>query len=101
MRQWLMLVGSSEFIHKARKYRKALGGGMRQVGFLAAAGLEALKLIARLEEDHNNARYLAESLNELPGLSVDLEKLHKNIKKIYTTRTRKNSAELVYDDETS
>ena len=95
-----MLVGSSEFIHKARKYRKALGGGMRQVGFLAAAGLEALKLIARLEEDHKNARYLAESLNELPGLSVDLEKVQTNIVIVDTTGTGKNSAEFVEEAAT-
>lgn len=74
-----LLVGSNEFINKARKYRKALGGGMRQAGILAAAGLESLRLIGRLKEDHSNARYLAESLNGLFGLRVDLDKVHTNI----------------------
>ena len=68
---------------------------MRQVGFLAAAGLEALKLVDRLEEDHKNARYLAESLNELPGLSVDLKKVQTNIVIVDITGTGKNSAEFV------
>jgi len=95
-----MLAGSSEFISKARKYRKALGGGMRQVGFLAAAGLEALKLVDRLEEDHKNARYLAESLNELPGLSVDLKKVQTNIVIVDITGTGKNSAEFVREAAT-
>ena len=74
-----VLAGEREFIDRARKYRKALGGGMRQAGFLAAAGLEALKLVSRLEEDHHNARYLAESLNEIEGLYVDLDKVQTNI----------------------
>src|SRR5262249_8678665 len=58
-----MLAGSKAFIDKARVYRKALGGGMRQAGVLAAAGLIALeKMPARLREDHENARVLAEGL---------------------------------------
>ena len=75
-----MLVGSREFIEKARVYRKLLGGGMRQVGVLGAAGLIALeKSPARLHEDHANARYLAEKLAELPGIKVDLRKVQTNI----------------------
>jgi len=59
-----MLVGSREFIDRARIYRKLYGGGMRQVGVLAAAALVALeKSPARLHEDHANARYLAEALS--------------------------------------
>ena len=59
-----MLVGSAEMMEQARIYRKALGGGMRQVGVLAAAGLIALeKMPARLHEDHANARLLAEALS--------------------------------------
>ena len=69
-----MLVGSREFIDRARVYRKLYGGGMRQVGVLAAAGLVALeKSPARLHEDHANARYLAEGLARLPGISVDCQ----------------------------
>jgi threonine aldolase len=67
-----MLVGSAEFIEKARRVRKMLGGGMRQVGILAAAGLYALEHhIERLAEDHENAQILAQALREIPrcGLS--------------------------------
>jgi len=62
-----LLTGSRNFIEKARVYRKALGGGMRQAGILAAAGLIALEQMpARLAEDHANARFLAEGLATLP-----------------------------------
>jgi threonine aldolase len=68
-----VLVGSKAFIWKARRARKLLGGGMRQVGILAAAGLVALRdgdagMIDRLAEDHANARFLAEALAEIPGI---------------------------------
>ena len=60
-----MVAGSKDFIQKARKYRKMLGGGMRQAGIIAAFGLVALesKWIQRLSEDHKNAQNLAEGLN--------------------------------------
>jgi threonine aldolase len=75
-----MLVGSREFIEKARVLRKLFGGGMRQVGVLAAAGLIALeKSPLRLHEDHANARYLAEGLARIPGVQVDLAKVRTNI----------------------
>jgi threonine aldolase len=75
-----MLVGSREFIDKARIVRKLVGGGMRQAGVLAAAGLIALEESpARLHEDHANARVLAEGLARLPGISVDLKKVQTNI----------------------
>lgn len=75
-----MLVGSRGFIDQARKYRKALGGGMRQAGILAAAGLIALeKMPARLHEDHANAKYLAAELAKLPGLKVDAASVQTNI----------------------
>ena len=67
-----MLVGSGELIERARIYRKALGGGMRQAGILAAAGLIALnEMPKRLGEDHANARFLAEKLAELPEVEID------------------------------
>ena len=64
-----VLCGSKEFIEKARRIRKMLGGGMRQVGILAAAGLVALEsMVDRLEEDHQRAKILAERLSEIKGI---------------------------------
>jgi threonine aldolase len=75
-----MLVGSKAFIDKARVFRKALGGGMRQAGVLGAAGLIALeKMPARLQEDHDNARLLAEGLAEIRGIKIDARKVRTNI----------------------
>jgi threonine aldolase len=75
-----MLVGTEEFIARARATRKALGGGMRQAGCLAAAGLIALdEMTARLSEDHANARLLAEALAPLPGVELDLNLVQTNI----------------------
>lgn len=66
-----MLVGTAEAIVRARLYRKRLGGGMRQAGILAAAGLIALEeMPKRLDEDHRNARFLAEELGRIPGIRV-------------------------------
>ena len=75
-----MLLGPRAFIEEARVWRKMLGGGMRQAGVLAAAGLVALEESpARLVEDHANARRLAEGLAELPGLNIDPERVETNI----------------------
>jgi len=75
-----LLVGSEELMARARLFRKALGGGMRQAGILAAAGLIALeKMPARLHEDHANARLLAEALKNLEGISLDLKSVETNI----------------------
>jgi threonine aldolase len=75
-----MLAGSRDFIREARSWRKRLGGGMRQVGVLAAAGLVALEESPpRLVEDHANARRLAAGLAELPGVAVDLGRVQTNI----------------------
>jgi len=75
-----MLCGSTQFMKKARRFRKMLGGGMRQTGWLAACGLVALSQqnIARLADDHANARLLAEGLSRLDGFSVDLERTQTN-----------------------
>lgn len=71
-----MLAGSKEFIQRARKYRKLMGGGMRQIGILAAAGIIALeKMTDRLYEDHENAKYLAEELSKFPGVKVKTDRL--------------------------
>ena len=75
-----LLVGSKEFITSARSVRKALGGGMRQAGILAAAGLIALeKSPGRLHEDHENARFLAEGLTQVPGVKLDMTTVQTNI----------------------
>jgi threonine aldolase len=75
-----MLLGRREFIEEARAWRKLLGGGMRQVGVLAAAGLIALEETPKhLHEDHANARRLAEGLAELPGVKIDPERVVTNI----------------------
>jgi threonine aldolase len=75
-----MLVGSRELIERARIYRKALGGGMRQAGILAAAGLIALEeMPKRLHEDHANARLLAERLADLREVDIELASVQTNI----------------------
>lgn len=75
-----ILAGSKSFIQKARKGRKLMGGGMRQAGVLAAAGLIALKeMIEPLKEDHSNARIMAEELSKIPGIVVNLEDVHINM----------------------
>jgi threonine aldolase len=75
-----VICGSAEFIGKARRVRKMLGGGMRQAGIIAAAGIVALEtMVDRLAEDHANARALAEGLAKLPGLTIDLGSVQTNI----------------------
>ncbi|GJP46955.1 hypothetical protein CLOM_g6192 [Closterium sp. NIES-68] len=75
-----VIVGSTEFIAKARRLRKALGGSMRQVGVLAAAGLVALQeSVPRLIRDHQRAMQLAEGLDTLDGLAVDVSTVDTNI----------------------
>ena len=72
--------GSAEDVEEAKRWRKRLGGGMRQVGVLAAAGLIALdQMVDRLPEDHANARTLAEGLSELPGVRCDLSRVQTNL----------------------
>jgi threonine aldolase len=75
-----MVVGPREFIERARVYRKMFGGGMRQVGVIAAAGLVALeKSPGRLKEDHANAKFLAERIAKIRGLQIDPAKVRSNI----------------------
>jgi len=75
-----ILTGSKEFIKRARKNRKMLGGGMRQAGILAAAGIIALEnMVERLEEDHKNARILGEGLADISGIKVDLATIQTNM----------------------
>ena len=89
-----MLVGSRKFIDDARACRKALGGGMRQAGILAAAGLIALeKHTARLKDDHENAKFLAEGLARIPGIKIDPASVVTNILIFDITATGMGSTE--------
>ena len=75
-----VVCGSEEFILRARRMRKQLGGGMRQCGIIAAAGIYALdNMIDRLADDHSNAQRLAEGLNAIDGLEVESERVHTNM----------------------
>ncbi len=75
-----VVCGSAAFVERARRVRKMVGGGMRQAGILAAAGLVALeRMVDRLADDHANARTLAEALASLPSLAVDLASVQTNI----------------------
>lgn len=75
-----MLVGTEDFIKKARKKRKLMGGGMRQIGILGAAGVIALKeMRLRLIEDHENALYMASELEKIPGIEVLKDNLDINM----------------------
>ncbi|MBW8039665.1 MAG: low-specificity L-threonine aldolase [Planctomycetes bacterium] len=72
--------GSSDFIAEARRNRKVLGGGMRQAGIIAAAGIVAMEqMVERLKEDHANARRLAEGIDQIEGLSIDVAASKTNI----------------------
>lgn len=75
-----LLCGSEEFAKRARKIRKMLGGGMRQAGIIAAAGIAAIeKGIARLAEDHTTAQKLAKGLATIPGITINLNRVKTNI----------------------
>ena len=75
-----LVVGARNFIHEARRNRKILGGGMRQAGVFAAAGIVALnEMVDRLAEDHANARRLAEGLADMPGIEIDPAAVPTNI----------------------
>ena len=74
------LCGSADFVYEAKRFRKMLGGGMRQVGILAAACLYALDHnVGRLKEDHENAKRLANGLANIPGIRLDPERVTTNI----------------------
>jgi threonine aldolase len=90
-----LVCGTKDFITEARRNRKVLGGGMRQAGFLAAAGLVALdEMIDRLSEDHENARRLAEGLAEIPGVMIDISFVRTNIVFIDVAENLPAAAEL-------
>jgi threonine aldolase len=90
-----MLVGTKNLIGRARSIRKALGGGMRQAGILAAAGLIALEHgPSRLHEDHAMARMLAEGVAGIPGIEIDLATVQTNIVIFDVSDTGKSSTEI-------
>ena len=75
-----VLCGSKEFIEKARRNRQLLGGGMRQAGFVAACGIIALeKMVDRLRDDHDNAKYMAQRLNKIKGVNVLMDNVDVNM----------------------
>ncbi len=75
-----LISGTRDFVERARKIRKMAGGGMRQAGIIAAAGIVALeKMVDRLAEDHENARRLAEGLATIPGIGIDPAVIKTNI----------------------
>jgi threonine aldolase len=91
-----LVAGSEEFIRRARKNRKMVGGGMRQAGIIAAAGIVALnEMVDRLAEDHANARLLAEGLKEINGLDVDLDTVQTDIVIFSLVTEKKTPSEVV------
>jgi threonine aldolase len=75
-----MVCGSREFVDEARRARKLVGGGMRQAGVLAAAGIVALtKMVERLTDDHANAKKLAEGLANITDIAIDPDQIRTNI----------------------
>ena len=91
-----VVCGSSEFIAEARRARKVLGGGMRQTGVIAAAGIKALEeMVDRLAEDHENARRLAEGIARISGLSIEPAKVQTNIIYFELDEDRMTPKELV------
>ena len=91
-----MIVGSKEFIERCRRIRKMLGGGMRQAGVIAGAGLVALEEGPKhLPTDHENAQILARGLAEIPGVQIDPKKVQSNIVIFDVSKTRMNAPEFV------
>jgi threonine aldolase len=84
-----VVCGSRDFIAEARRVRKVVGGGMRQAGILAAAGIVALEeMVERIREDHENAAALARGIAELEGLTIDSDRVQTNI--VYFDVTAEN-----------
>lgn len=91
-----VVVGSTEFIAELRRVRKLLGGGMRQAGIIAAAGIVALEqMVDRLADDHDNAAKLAQGISQIDGLAVDLARVQTNIVYFDITRDSLTSEKLV------
>ena len=94
-----VICASKEFIHKARRGRKMLGGGMRQVGILGAAGLISLnEMTKRLDEDHKNAKYLADKLQQIKEIEVDYNSLDINMVFIKSNLDFMDLADFLYNN---
>ena len=91
-----VLCGDASFIREAHRWRKAVGGGMRQCGILAAAGIVALEqMVDRLAEDHANARHLAQGIADLPGLTIDPQTVQTDIVIFRVTSDRFSASQWV------
>lgn len=94
-----VLCGDEDFIIRAHKFRKILGGGMRQAGILAAAAIYALdNNIERLKDDHSNAKYFAEEISKLPFIDLDIKSVQTNIV-VYKTTTDANALREVLEEK--
>ncbi|HQO10100.1 MAG TPA: low-specificity L-threonine aldolase [Clostridiales bacterium] len=94
-----LLCSSKEVIDKARRWRKVLGGGMRQAGIIAAGGIYALEHnVHRLSEDHKNAKLLAEGLSKIDGIKLDLSAVETNMVFIELTKNVKNDIQAFMQD---
>jgi threonine aldolase len=91
-----LVVGSKSWIEKARRWRKMVGGGMRQAGIIAAAGVVALEtMIDRLVEDHENAQFLAKKLVDIPGVQVEPAEVETNMVRMDVTPSGMTAAQFV------
>jgi threonine aldolase len=89
-------VGRKDFIARVDQCRKRVGGGMRQAGVIAACGIVALEtMIDRLAEDHANARLLAQGINDIPGLRVDMSTVETNMAYVDHTGTGLSTAQIL------
>jgi threonine aldolase len=90
-----MIIGGAEFVERCRRERKLFGGGMRQVGIIAAAGLYAVRHnINRMADDHSNAKILATGLSEIDIFEIDMTRVQTNIV-VVLIKSRENSAQIV------
>jgi len=91
-----LVCGSAEFVERARRVRKMLGGGMRKAGVIAAPGIVALeRMVDRLRDDHRNARLLAEGLAMIKGISVSMQTVQTNIVVFDISGTGMNTKQLI------
>jgi len=91
-----VIAGGEDFIKKARRNRKMYGGGMRQVGIIAAAGIYAIENnFNRMIEDHRNARLLAERLSQIKGMQIDLQSVQTNIVVINIEKSKKDVSQVI------